>query len=1468
MKSDAILERMRVPSHEKLFVLGCFERPATLYMQQVRALNLIYSLNQRKGETEPTLAVIGAGGAGVTAAGAAAICGWTVSIFDKIDGDILSFAGADTTKRWLHPHIYEWPALGKEIPDAHLCILNWSSAPANRVIHTLRQQWYLLRDKHGIEEHLGAQEIAVERLNEQYLVKWNGAPPKSPRQTWRERSRRMNVELFDIVIIAVGFGKEEPNENFPIVKSYWEADNIDAYRQTGMTAPTVLVSGTGDGGIIDVLRFSFREFRHDRVLEQLENEWLGRPEFNRVRQELAVAEAQAIELRKQGRSYAPQLNLDFRRIADSIQPKRQIPLRKDVVPILTGTNTLPLSLEAAPLNRFLFCLTDAQYIQGPLQKAEKLSKETIDVHFASGLKASFQDVVIRHGPTSAIRTSFKEIYAQCANLEKESRTTPDPSREPIFDRAFSDFLRSESGAADAAASPSVSPEHLQSAVTAARFDQDADVSYHLYQQTLHAALAAAVPAELTALLPTRVVVPLSGLTKDQPPRTAGPETVRLEWLRSREPATLIVAEAGAGKTTLLKWLAVEAATEGRLFPLYVPLFGTAEFDENSLFASMFAQAAGLGELSEPQIASLKRLFTRRLFQGRVLLLLDGFDALVPSLQDRFARALQRHLVSADRNKILVSSRPTTSTLPSYRLLPFALPDILDVLKSATVDDPSGVPIIPTELLIRFPALFSAAIEGRSFRGAPPGVGKIALLHRAIVKLLGPSPERGPMLLALASLALQRRTEVSFSRSDLETALDDQLETKPDDFDQLVSSTLSSRLVMQASEEDRFAFVHRSIQEYLAAVAIAHEPEPLIAIASIAFSDDANFEIAAMAIIELGNIEATLDTIKAAPDSFDLVLLQLRSRVAALAADISLSYCERLSTEIAILVASPWTAAEEPLLQVASSLRGSGQALTTALTNRLAKLAASDDWEIASRALRFVAASGLPGSATIVYPALSSAEKYVRQIAAETLGSLGDPSAIPVLLQSYLDPSHDLVFAPAVDAIATIGGEAAERTLTGVLSDKTQYRNIRWPVVHSLAVIGSSNARLAIEAAARDDEEIVRSNALTALGQFRDHASLPIMLDALSDTSDDIRSSAAEALIEIPDAQAVDKLQLAAVDRNPRVRENACRALAHLDQAKLVDILRSCLVDPYCGWRGQAARLLAEFLGSDAFETVSLLSSEQDETVREGAAEALKIIPSEASAELLLRLTDDDSEQVRSSAVLGLQQHRCLRAIPRLSELAERDSSNFVRLVAIRAIGELGDRAGLSVLVRLLETEDTGLFDYVALSLGDIGDDAAIPALISANRRSTRTDAERYFAVALARIGGRTAASALATMMNSNQESALSVTVAIRQMKDEFAVPLLLKARNLASPISARALEVLASMPRRVIRTGLMLALADDDAETRSSAAQSAAFYADGELSMELQYLAAAPLPQVAEAARQALGLIESKSFKTLPNAGP
>ena len=62
-----------------------------------------------------------------------------------------AFAGADTSKRWLHPHIYEWPEDGKDRSDAGLCIMDWREGPASDVIPGLRRQWARARDRYSIE---------------------------------------------------------------------------------------------------------------------------------------------------------------------------------------------------------------------------------------------------------------------------------------------------------------------------------------------------------------------------------------------------------------------------------------------------------------------------------------------------------------------------------------------------------------------------------------------------------------------------------------------------------------------------------------------------------------------------------------------------------------------------------------------------------------------------------------------------------------------------------------------------------------------------------------------------------------------------------------------------------------------------------------------------------------------------------------------------------------------------------------------------------------------------------------------------------------------------------------------------------------------------------------------------------------------------------------------------------------------
>ena len=265
-----IIRRMQVPGWPHLYVLGCFENRVTFYNQQVRALNLIHAIRNLPLPRPAKIAVIGAGAGGLTAAAAAAIWDrrsgrsrdWEVMVLDDRP-DLLALIGHGSA-RWLHPHIYDWPAKGSTESGAGLCIMDWETGTAGTVIDGLRPHWERIAREYGIDCNLGISDLQIERLegSGRYALRWYHDP--------------QHGQPFDVVILAVGFGTEEKSNNFAQRTSYWAADNLerDETARPGFRKK-VLVSGTGDGGLIDILRLSFRRFRHDMVLQQLE-EWLDR----------------------------------------------------------------------------------------------------------------------------------------------------------------------------------------------------------------------------------------------------------------------------------------------------------------------------------------------------------------------------------------------------------------------------------------------------------------------------------------------------------------------------------------------------------------------------------------------------------------------------------------------------------------------------------------------------------------------------------------------------------------------------------------------------------------------------------------------------------------------------------------------------------------------------------------------------------------------------------------------------------------------------------------------------------------------------------------------------------------------------------------------------------------------------------------------------------------------------------------
>jgi tetratricopeptide (TPR) repeat protein len=531
-----LLRQMEVPGEPGVFILGCFERRVTLYSQQVRALNLIHALFAEKRLREGSrVGIVGGGVGGVTAAAGAAVRGCKVTLLEQEDEPLLLFR--NNQQRWLHPHIYDWPEPSSERAQAGLPVLDWSAGRAGDVATQLLEGWRLLKEQYGIVVPPNAQYVQLPGgRGGELLLTWNSPGP--------------DHESFDAVILAVGFGIEKTVEHVEF-SPYWKNDGLDyRFHTSGPAMRRFLVSGTGDGGLVDLFRIRIADFSHERIVK----DFFSDPSLDDVKSELLTVEAEL----HQGSLRPEDLYKRYRglQVPGQLDERLQDRLRGDTTAVLNGLDLSPLSPRACVLNRFFasrMLRLGVPYRQGMFKATQTAGGYEVSFPDSSDTEF-FHGVVVRHGPRSALERSFKAVWEKA---EKQMRAFAllDQTRRPLFENQDFAWSPRKPGSGPSS-SPKVGPGSPAIPEQGDCFGRAALV------KTLAAALLVETPRPVTILGPPGIgksTLAVEALHTPEVARRYGNRRyfIRLDGATSRESMIVAIASTLGVTSESNLWQAVK-----------------------------------------------------------------------------------------------------------------------------------------------------------------------------------------------------------------------------------------------------------------------------------------------------------------------------------------------------------------------------------------------------------------------------------------------------------------------------------------------------------------------------------------------------------------------------------------------------------------------------------------------------------------------------------------------------------------------------------------------------------------------------------------------------------------------------------------------------------------------------------------------------------------------------------------------
>ncbi|MFM2279635.1 MAG: hypothetical protein RLZZ444_1866, partial [Pseudomonadota bacterium] len=413
------------PDQERLYFLGTFDRRITFYSQQVRALRLAHALDET-GAILPshTVAVVGAGAAGVTIAMALALMGHDVTLYDPADDILHLQSGSD---RLLHPHIYEWPRVGSLDNQAGLPILDWTAGSGAQVCAALQQSFGSALGRLSAKLHF------KHRHRLERLERHNG--------DWRLTLKHEGTDVLRIkqhVVLCIGFGAERECGGV-IPTDYWKQNAIGTNANEPEAPAKYLVSGNGDGGLTELLRLLITNFEHVAFTRSFLEMFSG----NALRE--------AADISFEGAAVGDDLEASFQLhlrpvleengILDRLAPL----LRHDRHVTVNSSGPLYAAAKASQLNQcMVFALLETAK-QADLPVVRSLGHmDNVEPAAGGGMTAVgiadggspvttvFKHVIARHGPAKAARYEAADAFyaAHEAYMETLLKAHPDFADPP------------------------------------------------------------------------------------------------------------------------------------------------------------------------------------------------------------------------------------------------------------------------------------------------------------------------------------------------------------------------------------------------------------------------------------------------------------------------------------------------------------------------------------------------------------------------------------------------------------------------------------------------------------------------------------------------------------------------------------------------------------------------------------------------------------------------------------------------------------------------------------------------------------------------------------------------------------------------------------------------------------------------------------------------------------------------------